>query len=42
MKLLEKLEEFKQCGMYNVMFWYGEEVGCDDSDITSIDNGILH
>lgn len=33
MKLLEKLEEFKTFGMYNVTLWYGEDVGCDDLDV---------
>lgn len=33
MEFLEKIEEFKQSGMYSVTIWYGEDVGADDSDI---------
>ena len=33
MNLQEKLEEFKQVGMYGVCCYFGEDVGCDDSEV---------
>jgi len=33
MKLLNKLEDFKKVGMYDVSLVYGENIGCDDLDI---------
>ena len=33
MKLLDKLEEIKQMGNYAVQLHYGENIGCDDSDV---------
>lgn len=33
MDFLEKLEKFKSSGYYGVAVWYGEGVGCDDSDV---------
>lgn len=31
--LEQKLEEIKQLGNYAVQLWYGEGVGCDDSNV---------
>ena len=31
--LEKKLEELKQLGMYGIQLWFGEGVGCDDSDV---------
>lgn len=31
--MLEALERFKQLGMYGVTLYYGEDIGCDDSDL---------
>ena len=33
MKLEDVLEKFKQMGNYAVSLYYGEDIGCDDSDI---------
>jgi hypothetical protein len=33
MKLEDKLEELKQMGNYAIQLTYGEDIGCDDSDV---------
>ena len=33
--LQDKLEQFKQLGMYAISLRYGEDIGCDDSDVPS-------
>jgi len=33
MDLLKKLEEIKQLGFYDVSFYYGEGIGCDDLEV---------
>lgn len=33
MNLQDKLEEVKQLGNYQVMLWYGEGIGADDSEV---------
>jgi hypothetical protein len=33
MEFLEKLEAFKQRGIYGTTVYYGEGIGCDDNDV---------
>lgn len=40
MDIIQKLEEFKQCGNYAVNLFYGEGIGCDDSDVTVQDRRV--
>lgn len=40
MTLLKKLEAIKQQGNYAVTLYYGEDIGCDDSDIKPRDRHI--
>ncbi len=35
--LLNKLEEIKQLGAYGMCLMFGEDVGCDDSDVPTLD-----
>ena len=37
MELLNKLEEIKQLGSYAVDFMFGEDIGCDDSDVPKLE-----
>jgi hypothetical protein len=39
--LQDKLEEFKQIGNYSVSLHYGEDTGCDDSDVPQIDRSLV-
>lgn len=41
MKLLDRLEELKQMGSYQVVVYYGEGVGCDDSNVPKMDRKIV-
>jgi len=40
MDFLEKLEAFKQKGVYSVTTFYGESTGCDDSDVPVMERSI--
>ena len=40
MKFLEKLESLKQCGVYAIDMYYGEDVGCDDLGVPMLERGI--
>lgn len=39
--LEQKLEEFKQKGHYAVQLLFGEDVGCDDSDIPLYERQVM-
>ena len=40
MDFLEKLEAFKQKGVYSVSVMYGEGTGCDDSDVPPLERSL--
>ena len=37
MDLLEKLEQLKQKGAYAMLVKYGEDMGCDDNEVSPLD-----
>lgn len=41
MELLDKLEELKQMGSYQIVVYYGEGVGCDDSSVPKVDRSLV-
>jgi len=38
--MIDKLEEIKKIGAYAISIFYGEEVGCDDLNIPSMERNI--
>lgn len=38
--MIKKLEEIKKIGAYAVSVFYGEEMGCDDMDVPTMDRHI--
>ena len=39
--MITKLEEIKRKGAYAIQLWFGEDVGCDDLDIPTIERKII-
>jgi hypothetical protein len=37
---LSKIESLKQCGCYSLNVFYGEDVGCDDSDVPMLERSL--
>ena len=38
--LEDRLEELKKIGAYSITLYYGEGIGCDDSDVSQLDRDI--
>lgn len=39
--MVEKLEEIKRLGAYAINIYFGEDIGCDDSDVATADRKII-